>query len=264
MSDNGPRHVDATRRKWDEHAQNYDAYYERFTGAVEHYVDWELLRRHLPARRGARILDAAGGTGRIALPLARMGYQVALCDISPGMLEVARRKLHAERLLDRVAISECDVRELRYADESFDLVLCWIGTLEAAGELIRVTRRGGTISLYLVNRCRAAMDRFSKDPGLALALMESRSAHVDDDEERYRVVSPEEAGELLAAQGIKAVDTYAVCGWMGLLGISKEQQESREWDEGFLRQAGEMVLRLSQDASVRGMARHVALYGERT
>jgi ubiquinone/menaquinone biosynthesis C-methylase UbiE len=114
------REIESIRKRWDEHAEKYDEWYKTFHGAVEHYVDWKLLRRHLPQNRDARILDAAGGTGRITLPLAKMGYSVTLCDISLGMLNVARRKLLKAGVLDKVKICECDIRKLRFADESFD------------------------------------------------------------------------------------------------------------------------------------------------
>ena len=222
MSRDEPRDSKAVRAKWDERARRYDAYYETFKGAVEHYVDWELLKRHLPRDRNARILDAAGGTGRMTLPLAKMGYQVTLCDISPGMLEVARQKLISEGISDRVEISECDVCGLEFPDQSFDFVLCWNGTGEAVGELIRVTKRGGRLSVFLVNRGRGAIDLFSEDPGSALALIESRSDYVHDEGVRYRAVSPEEARKLFEARGIRVLGIYAVCGWMDLLRIPQE------------------------------------------
>jgi ubiquinone/menaquinone biosynthesis C-methylase UbiE len=263
MSEDKSRDIEAIRAKWDERAQRYDAHYETFKGAVEHYVDWELLKRHLPPSRKARILDAAGGTGRITLPLAKLGYSITLCDISPGMLEVARQKLFREGVLDRVEISECDVCNLRFANESFDFALCWSGMLEAARELIRVTKRGGTISIFMVNRCRRALDLFPEDPASALALMDSRADYVYDEAERYRAVSPEEARELFAVQGIRVLDIYAVCGWLDLLPIPPDLRESSRWDEEVFRQVTAMVLRLSQEPSVKGMSRHLVLYGER-
>lgn len=257
------RDIEAIRERWDERAKRYDAYYETFKGAVEQYADWELLKGHLPQARGARILDAAGGTGRMTLPLAKMGYAVTLCDISPRMLEVARQKLFREGVLDRVEILECDICELRFADESFDFVLCWNGMLEAARELIRMTKRGGMLSMFLVNRCRGAINLFPEDPASALALIESRSDYVYDEKEKYRAVSPEEAGRLFETQGIKVLEIYAVCGWMDLLRIPEELRESRQWDETFFDRVTEMVLRLSKEPSVKGMARHLVLYGER-
>jgi len=124
MLEHESRDVESVRKRWDEHAMRYDEWYQTFKGAVEHHVDWELLKGYLPKNRDAKILDAAGGTGRITLPLAKLGYSVTLCDISPGMLNVARQKLLREGVLDKVEILECDVCKLRFADESFDFVLC--------------------------------------------------------------------------------------------------------------------------------------------
>jgi len=257
------RTIESIRKRWDEHAERYDEWYKTFHGAVEHYVDWELLRGHLPRNKDARILDAAGGTGRITFPLAKMGYSVTLCDISPAMLEVARQKLLKAGVLDRVEICECDVCKLRFADESFDFVLCWDGMAEAAKELIRVTKRGGQISMFLVNRHGAAIRKFSEDAASALALLRSRSGYVYDEQAKYKAVSVEEARELFEREKVKVVEIYAVCGMLDLLSIPKEIQESRSWDRKFFDQVTEMLLRLSKEPSVKGLSKHLVLYGKR-
>jgi len=51
---------------------------------------------------GARIPDVGGGTGVIALPLARMGYEVTLSDFSPVQRRVAEEKLRKTGLLEDV------------------------------------------------------------------------------------------------------------------------------------------------------------------
>jgi ubiquinone/menaquinone biosynthesis C-methylase UbiE len=248
---------------WDEHAERYDEWCETFKGAVETYVDLELLRKYLPENRDAKILDAAGGTGRITLPLVKMGYSITLCDISPRMLDVAKQKMLREGVLDRVKILECDIRKLYFADESFDFVLCWDGAIEAAKELIRVTKKRGRISLYLVNRCRGAIDLFPEDPASALELIKSRSDYTYHHKEKYRVVSEEETRKLFEVEGIRVLDIYAVCGWMDVLDIPEKVLNSRNWDEEFFRQTTEMVLELSKEPSVKGMSRHLVLYGEK-
>jgi len=247
----------------DEHAERYDEWCETLKGAVETYVDLELLRKYLPENRDAKILDAAGGTGRITLPLVKMGYSVTLCDISPGMLNVAKQKMRREGVLDRVKILECDIRKLHFADESFDFVLCWNGAIEAAKELIRVTKKGGRISLYLVNRCRGAIDLFPEDPKSALELIRSRSHYTCHRGEKYRVISEEEARKLFETQGIRVLDIYAVCGWMDVLDIPEKVLKSRDWDKKFFKQTTEMVLELSKEPSVKGMSRHLVLYGQK-
>ena len=263
MSEDKSRDIEGLRERWDERAEGYDEWYETFEGAVENHVDWELLKRYLPQNRDAKILDAAGGTGRITLPLAKMGYSVTLCDISTGMLNVARQKLLREGVLDKVEILECDVCELRFADASFDFVLCWDGMVEAAKELIRVTKKGGKISIFLMNKCGEAIRRFREGPDSALALLGSKSNYAYDDEEKHMAVSVEEARELFEKEGIKGIEMYAVCGWLELLSVPEEVRKSCNWDEKFFRQVTEVVSRLSKEPSVKGMSRHLVLYGEK-
>ncbi|MGD0019850.1 MAG: class I SAM-dependent methyltransferase [Candidatus Limnocylindrales bacterium] len=47
----------------------------------------------LAARTGGPILELATGSGRIAVPLARAGYEVTAVDIDPAMLARLRRRL---------------------------------------------------------------------------------------------------------------------------------------------------------------------------
>jgi len=263
MSENKLKGVERFKKIWNNHADTYDEWYKTFRGAVETYVDLALLKKYLPENKNAKILDAAGGTGRITLPLAKMGYSVTLCDISARMLNVAKQKMLREAVLDKVKILKCDIRNLRFADESFDFVLCWDRAMEAAKELVRVTKRGGRISVFLVNRCRAAIDLFPEDPTSALELIKSRSHYTKHHGEKHRVVSEEEARKLFEAEGIRVFDVYAVCGWMDVLDIPRKVLRSCNWDEKFFKQTTEIVLKLSKEPSIKGMSRHLVLYGEK-
>jgi ubiquinone/menaquinone biosynthesis C-methylase UbiE len=257
------KETETTKTKWDEHAKRYDAWYKTFHGAVEHHVDWQLLKGYLPKNRNAKILDAAGGTGRITLPLAKMGYSVTLCDISKAMLNVAKQKLQKEGLTDKVQIAECDVHKLRFQDETFDLVLCWDGMIQASKELIRVTKKGGTLSIFLFNKYGVAINKFHEDPDSALALLRSKLGYFYDEKEKHIAVTPTEAKEHFEKQGIKVINIYAVCGMQQLLSIPKKLQESHKWDEKLFKQTTEMLLRLSKENSTQGFSRHLVLYGER-
>jgi ubiquinone/menaquinone biosynthesis C-methylase UbiE len=263
MPQHKSKETESKRKKWNEHAKRYDEWYKTFKGAVEHHVDWKILKGYLPKNKTAKILDAAGGTGRITLPLAKMGYSVTLCDISPAMLNVAKQKLRKEGVLNKVQISECDVHKLRFADETFDFVICWDGMIEAAKELIRVTKKGGTLSIFVVNRFGAAIDKFHEDLDSALALLRSKTNYVYDDKEKYTTVSAEEARQLFEKEGIKVIKIYAVCGMLEYLSIPKKVLESRKWDEKIFKQTTEMLLRLSKESSVKGLSRHLVLYGEK-
>ena len=247
---------------WDCRADGYDEYYKTFEGAVEHYLDLELLRKYLPKNKSAKILDAAGGTGRITLPLVKMGYSVTLCDISPRMLDIVRQKLLKEGLLGKVKIQECDVCNLPFDDECFDFILCWGGGIKAVKELVRVTKKKGIISMCVANRHGTAIGKFREDPEHALALLTSKSDYDYYEDEKYRVVSEKEARDLLEREGIKIIEIYGY-DIRELLSIPENVLESRDWDEKFFRQTVEMMLRLADVPSVRGTSRHFALYGEK-
>ncbi|AFA76139.1 putative methyltransferase (plasmid) [Gordonia polyisoprenivorans VH2] len=67
---------------------------------------------------GRRILDAGCGTGRVAIELARRGFEVVGVDADPSMLATAQRKAGDIRWL-RADLSSLDA----HLDELFDLVV---------------------------------------------------------------------------------------------------------------------------------------------
>jgi ubiquinone/menaquinone biosynthesis C-methylase UbiE len=253
---------------WNNRAYRYDEYYKTFQGAIEHYIDWEILKKFLPKNKKVKILDAAGGTGRISLPLAKMGYSVTLCDISPKMLEVAKQKMLRNDVIDKVKICKCDIRNLYFKDEMFDLVISWDSNIDdtegfAAKELIRVTKKGGKISIFLVNKWAAVISSFNKDPDKIFSSIESVPSCLEDSEGAYIVLSPEEAKNWFEEAGIKIIKIYGVCGWTDVLHIPKEILDSHTWDEKFFKQTTKMILKLSKEPSIKGLSRHLVLYGEK-
>lgn len=96
-------------------------------------------------RAGEAALDLAGGTGDVALLLARDGARVTVADPSAAMMAVGRRRPGGERLDWR----EAEAERLPFADASFDLVTIAFGIrnvthMDAAlAEIHRVLRPGG-------------------------------------------------------------------------------------------------------------------------
>jgi SAM-dependent methyltransferase len=98
-----------------------------------------------------RVLDVAAGTGNASIPAAQAGAHVVAGDLTPELLEAGRRR--AESAGVELEWVEADVERLPFEDESFDVVISSIGVMfaphhqEAADELVRVCRPGGTIGL---------------------------------------------------------------------------------------------------------------------
>jgi SAM-dependent methyltransferase len=68
---------------------------------------------------GRRLLDVGCGTGKSFMPMLARGYEVAGCDLSPAMVELAREKLP----LGLVELFVADMRDLPVVG-SFDLITC--------------------------------------------------------------------------------------------------------------------------------------------
>jgi predicted TPR repeat methyltransferase len=131
-------------------AAEYDRVAESYDDVLVGDHEWRmpeimagLIAWLLP--RDARILDAACGTGLIGEHLARYGFdQVYGLDLSPGMLEVARRK-QAYTELCCTALGDT----LPYGDSLFDgFTVAGAFTpghapASSFDELLRVTRAGG-------------------------------------------------------------------------------------------------------------------------
>ena len=123
---------------------------------------------------GQRLLDVAAGAGNVAIPAARAGAEVTASDLSPDLL--ARGKAMAEDAGLSLAWEEADAEALPYDDAAFDAVLSCVGVMfaphhqEAADELVRVTRPGGTIGLIswtpegFIGQMFAAMKPFAPPP----------------------------------------------------------------------------------------------------
>jgi len=70
-------------------------------------------------------LDLGGGTGALAVRLARLGVQVTLLDASPPMLDLAKRAALEAGVAERIALKDGDASQVALFDSgSFDLILC--------------------------------------------------------------------------------------------------------------------------------------------
>ena len=111
----------------------------------------EQLVDNADLQAGWRVLDVATGSGNAAIAAARLGCEAAGVDYVPALLERGRQRAAAEGL--GLTLVEGDAEALPYADGEFDAVTSVYGAMfapdhaKAAGELLRVTRPGGTVAL---------------------------------------------------------------------------------------------------------------------
>jgi demethylmenaquinone methyltransferase / 2-methoxy-6-polyprenyl-1,4-benzoquinol methylase len=114
------------------------------------------LVQQLALRPDARVLDHATGTGDLALLIARSSPSVRVVGMDPSteMLRVARTKVAASGLQDRISLQQGDAENLAGVESaSFDAVSMAFGIrnvpdrARALREMARVTRPGGRIAI---------------------------------------------------------------------------------------------------------------------
>jgi 2-polyprenyl-3-methyl-5-hydroxy-6-metoxy-1,4-benzoquinol methylase len=71
---------------------------------------------------GKRLLDFGCGTGQTSTQLAALGAFVVGIDISPELIELARRRAELDGVTDHVQFQNVDL--LKAPPDSFDLILC--------------------------------------------------------------------------------------------------------------------------------------------
>jgi S-adenosylmethionine-dependent methyltransferase len=130
-------------------------------------VLWRSLVSVLAAPEGRSVLDCGGGTGTLAVPMAELGAQVTVVDISVDALATLTRRAAEAGVGDRVHAVQGDIESL--ADvvpvASFDLVVAH-GLLESVDDpvaaltaLAAAVRPGGLVSVVVANPVAAVLAR---------------------------------------------------------------------------------------------------------
>jgi ubiquinone/menaquinone biosynthesis C-methylase UbiE len=101
---------------------------------------------------GASVLDIPCGGGLAFRGLSTgQAVKYVAADISPYMLQRARREASRREVQDAIEFVEADVTALQFADATFDLCVTYNGLhclpdpRAALAELVRVLRPGGTL-----------------------------------------------------------------------------------------------------------------------
>jgi SAM-dependent methyltransferase len=111
------------------------------------------------------ILDAGGGTGGFAVPLAGMGHNVTVIDPSPDSLAAAERR--AAEMDVPLGVVQGDVAELAVVagQQSADLVLCHSvleyvdSPADAMASIAQVLRPAGAVSVLAASSVAAVIHR---------------------------------------------------------------------------------------------------------
>jgi S-adenosylmethionine-dependent methyltransferase len=108
-------------------AAKYAAYLETPEGRLRLDIAFASLRQFLPeAKRPLNVLDLGGGTGAMAVRLARLGHHVTILDSSLPMVEFAEQAAREAKVTDRITPKHGDATQASdlFSGTSLDVVLC--------------------------------------------------------------------------------------------------------------------------------------------
>ena len=157
----------------------------------------KALVRHTAANDATRFLELGIGTGRIALPFIKSGYDFTGVDISPEMLKRLENKLSVESEISkyRYNLQLGDVTALPFPDNSFDIAIA-VHVVHLVSDLAQTLKEA---------------KRVLRNPGGRLVI-----AHEE---------SVEEAGELSPEQAIRQKWGDILAG----LGSDLRKKRERAW-----------------------------------
>ncbi|GHB37076.1 methyltransferase [Streptomyces cirratus] len=188
-------------------------------------VVWEVLKEVLDRRVKATgrdvldVLDTGGGTGKFAVPVARLGHRVTVVDPSPNALFGLERRVAEAGVAELVRGVQGDAQGLLDVVErdAYDVVLCH-GVLEyvddpaeGVANAVAALRPGGVLSLLAAGLGGAVLAR-----ALAGHFTEARTA-LTDPAGRWGAGDPvprrftaEQLAEVVGGAGLEAGPVHGV------------------------------------------------------
>jgi demethylmenaquinone methyltransferase/2-methoxy-6-polyprenyl-1,4-benzoquinol methylase len=148
-------------------AQRYDLMNDLMSGGLHRLWKDDFVALLNPPQAGPfALIDVAGGTGDICLRfLTRAGARCSavLCDISPEMVAVGRKRLGDAGLLDRTSFSIGNAECLPFPERTFDAYTIAFGIRnvtridKALGEAHRVLKIGGRFLCLEFSACEVPL-----------------------------------------------------------------------------------------------------------
>ena len=165
--------LNENREYWTGRAEGYSAVNQEELRTSQREVWRGELKSHIerqfPNRDAAsiRVLEIGTGPGFFAILLSELGYDVTAIDLTPAMLDQAKK--NAGALAEKITFLEMNAEALDFSDHSFDVILSrnltWnLPHPEAAyGEWKRVLKPGGLLLNFDANWYHYLFDQKARE-----------------------------------------------------------------------------------------------------
>ncbi len=184
-----------------------EGYDQLFARATQLFIPALIRAAHIVP--GQAVLDVATGTGaaaRAAADAVGPSGSVIAGDISPAMLEVARRNLKGLH----VALEILDGQALPFADGRFDAVICQLGLMffidpaRGLSEFYRVLRSGGRVAVSVTTTPERSL--FARIGAVIARHVPERADKLN---RFFSIPSAERLRSLIAGVGFREVDVQS-------------------------------------------------------
>ncbi|MFB6186529.1 MAG: class I SAM-dependent methyltransferase [Halobacteriaceae archaeon] len=260
------------RQYYDDFGENeWKRLEENPVAQLEYENTIDILEQHLPIE--GKILDAGGGPGRYSIWLADHGFDVEHIDFSAKQVAIARDKVREYELSDHITCQQGDIREIPFAENTFDAVCCLGGPIshimdpdereQAIGELRRVAKPEGVIFVSVIGRLASVLHGIRHGLQKHPEIIPEIAAHGDYTAELMENVEGEgwaechffrvgEFEELLTSTRLTITQI------IGLEGLASGMQpELNEAPEEAIDYVTDVVKMLQEDRSVADFSEHI-------
>lgn len=215
---------------FDSVAPRYDLMNDLMSGGLHRAWKDVLVQAVNPPKseRGFAVLDLAGGTGDVALRIARAGgagTRITVADINVEMLAVGRERAREAGFDDVIEYVEANAEALPWPNRSFDAVTIAFGIRNvprierALAEVHRVLRHGGRfLCLEFSSIDVPGLDRlyelysFNVIPALGRAVVGDAEAYRYLVESIRKFPSPQRFTDMTGAAGFRRVSFQRLTG----------------------------------------------------
>ncbi|GIP29312.1 hypothetical protein J23TS9_44420 [Paenibacillus sp. J23TS9] len=248
---------------------------------IEFIINLHHIKSLLPAN--GHILDNGAGPGKYAMELAKLGYRVTLTDLTPRLVEIAKKKAEEFQVEGQFAgFYPADARDLSLFPENYFDAALMLGPLyhlqeeesrvQAIRELHRVTKPGGLVFVALMSKTKflttsLMYPEFWKPNHTVQGIAEFLESGTFDhqDEGRFTGAYYFDIDDINPFMESHGFETVKLVGSSSIAGAMKEEQ----WDywqqqgEEAFQQIMHIVMKESENPYMLGSASHLLYIGRK-
>lgn len=255
------------REYYDEKSTTYDSQQRLLYFKVYDLITWRYTKPYIPTGPSAKVLDAAGGTGKWSIPIALEGPQVVLVDLSDGMLDVAGQKVRSAGLSSRIAIHHGDITSLDFEDETFDMVfcdhaLCFVeDAIRAVKELARVLKKNSPMVISAQNRYPLSLSIFSQDFKTGAGILLGQERFLMRGRVPVHTLFPDDFRALLEANGVRVTRLIGKGIILTPLVLPTNRFWTEDYDQDLLNRVTDLELQFCERSDALALAGHIHAVG---